>query len=58
MPNKKKPEASWEIPVERLQYWATQPIGGSGLSVSIQKDLKVMATEILESRGISIIKPK
>lgn len=52
--SKKKPEPLTEVPVDRLQHWATYPIGGSGLSTSIQTDLKLMAQEILKSRGIPV----
>jgi len=43
-------------PVEEnlLQYWATTPIGGSGLSTKMQSTLKNMAREVLKSRGIAV----
>jgi hypothetical protein len=39
---------------DKIQYWANQPIGGSGLSISIQTALKSMAIEILKHRGIAL----
>lgn len=46
-------KAKAEAPVtqEVLEYWSTQPVGGSGLSVSIQQTLKNMAIELLEARN-------
>lgn len=45
-----------KTPENILQYWATYPVGGSGMSVSAQVLLKNLSQEVLESRGIEIAK--
>jgi len=43
---------------DKLRYWATMPVGGSGMSVSIQRELKSMANEICIARGLGCQKEK
>ena len=46
-------KAKAEAPVsnEFLQYWAQWPVGGSGMSVTLQQQIKNMAIELLEARN-------
>lgn len=51
---KKDLDPATEVPTDLLQYWATYPVGGSGMGVNTQNTLKFMAREILRHRGIEI----
>lgn len=42
------------VEVDLLQYWATYPVGGSGLGIGMQTMIKKMAREILGHRGVEI----
>ncbi len=57
MKKQKPPKLDYDAPLTEnyLQYWAINPIGGSGLSIRIQGMLRSMAREILQNRGIAIV---
>jgi hypothetical protein len=42
------------VNVSILNYWACYPVGGSGLSISLQMNLRSMSREILTARGLPI----
>ena len=56
MPKRKKvEEASADVSVEVLQYWADYHVGGSGMGIRTQNLLKNMARELLEHRKTNTI---
>ena len=56
---RKKPEDLSDVPVdnEYLWFWSINPIGGSGLGITTQMNMRRMSREILRSRELPIFRP-